>query len=358
MPSTAYQDTSFWKIDIGIVLVVVISNIMMMLRISNKDRRDIGLALRTFAVFLPTYSLVVAPSSYALRWYLLRKWICVTEDDYRSIMGGRSTFDLEALLQRYGKGKFKIYDCLTRKLFHFLNYALYVLVFLPVVAEKRSDATTLSFIWASFILSVLQLSSVGYFTCGPRAEASFASTIIDQIITPFIHVGVRVRDGKQAYINLRVANITSGTAALVANYVVDWLTTCGPGNTDSGDTLVSMTWLMFLPVLLGDAMGEIIGAPFGRHTFNVKGFGDINKKSVEGCAAVFFSSLVSTLSSAFVAWPDELPSVGWKVGLPLMVSALTVLTETYSFRSTDNFVIPVCNCFLVAGVYRNIHVEC
>ena len=95
-----------------------------------------------------------------------------------------------------------------------------------------------------------------------------------------------------------------------------------------------------------DALGEVIGTPFGRHRFKVKGLGEINEKSLEGCAAVFLGSLIPGLIvlGTGAADPCAIPAA-W--GLAAAIAVLTTITETIAFRSTDNFVIPACNAVLV-----------
>ena len=95
---------------------------------------------------------------------------------------------------------------------------------------------------------------------------------------------------------------------------------------------------------------------YGKRKFAVKGFGEVNKKSLEGCAAVFIFSLGATILSTFVVRPDEL-TMQWEMLPPICVATLSTLTETIAFRSTDNFLIPVCNAILVISVYANVRSE-
>ena len=53
--------------------------------------------------------------------------------------------------------------------------------------------------------------------------------------------------------------------------------------------------LSVMPLLWGDSFGEIVGSFFGRLTFQVKGLGDVNTKTVEGTLAVFVSSFIAQL---------------------------------------------------------------
>ena len=62
--------------------------------------------------------------------------------------------------------------------------------------------------------------------------------------------------------------------------------------------------VVLLPLTFGDALGEVIGTPFGRHRFKVRGLGEINQKSLEGCVAVFLGSLVPLLIIAGARSPS------------------------------------------------------
>merc|ERR1719353_2754684 len=77
------------------------------------------------------------------------------------------------------------------------------------------------------------------------------------------------------------------------------IATGGMPHSDAVPGLWSLiTQLVMLPLSYGDAMGEIIGTPFGGRwfwKFKVRGFGEINQKSIEGCIAVFLGALVPCL---------------------------------------------------------------
>ena len=144
----------------------------------------------------------------------------------------------------------------------------------------------------------------------------------------------RIRDGRMARPNAMTASVAL-TWGMLAAYSTGFFFLRKPDVPLAGDLVV-------FPLTFGDALGEIVGTPFGRHTFRVRGLGDVNEKSVEGCVAVFLGSLVPTLLAT--AARPALPSA-W--GLAVIVSLTTTLVETISFRSTDNFTIPVSNAAAV-----------
>ena len=144
----------------------------------------------------------------------------------------------------------------------------------------------------------------------------------------------RIRDGRMARHNAISASVAL-TWGVLTSYTLGAIFIADEDIGLAGD-------LVILPLTFGDAMGEIVGTPFGKHKFSVKGLGDVNQKSLEGCVAVFLGSLIPTLiATSFY----EVQQVTWI--LPFLISILTTIVETVSFRSTDNFTIPVLNCLAV-----------
>ena len=79
--------------------------------------------------------------------------------------------------------------------------------------------------------------------------------------------------------------------------------------------------VVLLPLTFGDALGEVIGTPFGRHRFKVRGLGEINQKSLEGCVAVFLGSLVPLLIIAGARFARPSPALSTSL-LPLPLARL------------------------------------
>jgi len=103
----------------------------------------------------------------------------------------------------------------------------------------------------------------------------------------------------------------------------------------------------FLPIIIGDSFGEVVGSAFGKQTIKVWGMGERNTKSVEGTAAVFVSSLVSLVGAALY----EGAALEW-YALAVVVSAVSTAIELYAPRSTDNVMMLTGNlaCCLLFGI--------
>lgn len=90
-----------------------------------------------------------------------------------------------------------------------------------------------------------------------------------------------------------------------------------------------MTW--------GDTFAELVGSTIGRLTFPVKGFGEVNRKSVEGVLACFVSSFVALFVAASDAhFPSESALKVPILVVHLLSASVATLAETFSIRSTDN----------------------
>ena len=103
-----------------------------------------------------------------------------------------------------------------------------------------------------------------------------------------------------------------------------------------------------LPVAIGDSFAEVVGSLFGRRYFSVSGLGEINKKTVEGVAAMFTTTLVSLVVAVFVSTKEnKIDSLQEWLIVSFSISITSTLAETYSPRSTDNFTIPGSTCIVL-----------
>ena len=114
------------------------------------------------------------------------------------------------------------------------------------------------------------------------------------------------------------------------------------------DSLVKpVSFMIFMPIIVGDSFGEIIGSAWGKQKINVWGMGEINKKSYEGTFAVFASSLMCLIgASAYY----ELNIFAYI--LAFVCSFISTIVELYAPRSTDNVFMLIANlgcCLLFAS---------
>lgn len=343
----------FWSLDLFLVSLLFGGLIFSVFHAVENDLDEdekmskFALTSRTLAFKLMSDLFIWLPAAFLLRTYLLKSWIGVSDEHYYQIMVNRDQFHLEELQEDYTDMRIRKFDCAMRKGFHFIWYAVALIVELGLLARGYTSIMVLAVVIHGLVYHMLRCISL------------YGNLFTDNLyVQSWLYYAPRVRDGREAYINIRVAQTLTVLATPVCNIMLDQLTDCGPkaGEVDR-DIAQSMAFLMFLPVALGDAMGEIVGSFYGKHKFAVKGFGEVNKKSLEGCAAVFIFSLIGTMLSTFVVWPDELTLL-WKILLPICVSTLSTLTETIAFRSTDNFIIPVCNAIIVVIVYEKVRNEC
>ena len=236
-------------------------------------------------------------------------------------------FDLPTLMETYGDKKLRILDSLPRKSVHFL-----VLLTSSIALEFTTDTFVAQ--GQTACCSALTTSII-LFLCYHCAPDSYVSARL-------YGWAARIRDGRVARKNLLVAYC----AAFSGIFVTYLMGSQGILHHVTPDLQKLLLVLYYAPLAVGDAMGELIGSPFGGMffpTFRVQGFGEINRKSIEGCFAVFVGSLGSTI--VVCLYYGAITS-SWMI-LCLLMAVVTTIVETASFRSTDNFFIPVFNCVVV-----------
>ena len=181
----------------------------------------------------------------------------------------------------------KFIDITCRKGGHIWGHGLSHILILPVIIgrhrtlEAAAGAGFIVFFGASF-----RASSI-YFLRNPVKEQywKFSSRFL-------FGAGPRIRDGRVAQLNVLIAGLSSAVGRVGVQIMAHYLL---PPESETPELWALALNLVFLPLTFGDAMGEIIGTPLGKHQFNVRGMGEINKKSLEGCLAVFVFSLIPCL---------------------------------------------------------------
>ncbi|MEL6778762.1 MAG: hypothetical protein AAFO06_16045 [Cyanobacteria bacterium J06597_16] len=262
--------------------------------------------------------LVLYPLFACFKWMLM-SYIGMTKGDRTLVFSNRTRyFDLDYFVERYGDQRLRVVDGLSRKLLHIVA-GFWQLMILHLVVKDTEAALIATLTYQIF---VLMLSSISY-----------RSNKILGLAGVMYGASSRIRDGIYGRKNLFAARCAF--LNLIPLALIDHI---ARNSVADPSTLVVFSFFVFLPLTIGDAMGEVVGSTWGKQKLKVWGIGEINRKSVLGTAAVFFGSLVPLLLvDAF----NQLPWPWWL--LALAVSTLTTLIELFAPRGTDNFFIPVGN---------------
>ena len=102
-----------------------------------------------------------------------------------------------------------------------------------------------------------------------------------------------------------------------------------------------LSWYIFMPIIVGDSFAEIIGATWGVQKIKVWGMGEVNKKSWEGTAAMFFSSFLILLP---VNIYFNLP-FSWYL-FAFAICLIATFVELFAYRSTDNVFMLIISALL------------
>eukprot|EP01084_Bolivina_argentea_P157437 274361_1 len=238
---------------------------------------------------------------------------------------------------KYGQNTLKNVDMLSRKIIGHIPSGLVIITVYEILGssslyEVLTYYIIFTFLWAIWYYIVIKYAS---------------NSKILNIMT--FGANPRIRDGYLAYKNIIIAALASNVGQIIV-IPLAMLIYGDPYNKDISNGYILLIQLVAMNYMFGDASGEIIGALFGKHTFNVKGMGEINKKSIEGCVAVFLFALISSFICILVN-----PMYNhryWLYFYAFISSLLTVIVETISFRSTDNITIPTVNVIFYASVFR------
>eukprot|EP00933_Yihiella_yeosuensis_P068424 TRINITY_DN7402_c0_g1_i1.p1 TRINITY_DN7402_c0_g1~~TRINITY_DN7402_c0_g1_i1.p1 ORF type:complete len:383 (-),score=48.66 TRINITY_DN7402_c0_g1_i1:180-1328(-) len=290
------------------------------------------------AVVIQMIRLVLFPINFLLtRYWTLPQYIGMSEEDIEIFLSP-APLPLESWLQKYDERKIIIRDSLQRKVPHILiilcelgSCCLFMRYFGASPSEVTTAAVTASTISCTIqtivVSSKEKLSRSAWLSC-----------------TACFFICNRIRDGKLRYENNLVVTISSAWARIATN-VTWWLLVLPFYHPSEASLLLAIMWV---PLAIGDAMAEIIGGCFGTHFFEVYGFGEINRKTLEGVAGMFFSSVGSTLLCILRAWSQGgLVTFGLEEWCfwALVAATLATIAETFSPRGTDNFTIPMSSSF-------------
>ena len=278
-----------------------------------------GAYLVEFLIFYPFFAY--------FKWQLLRR-IGMNSKECKLVFSNRKrNFSLSKLVTKYGDRSLRIVDGLPRKLSHFAVGFWQIFIFNLLIQDTYIGAIGgLSY---QFILLFLYV-------------ISYSSNKIFGLSRILYGADARIRDGIHGRKNALVVKFSF--LNLIPLYFIEYL---AKDNLADSANLLLFPSFVFLPLTIGDALGEIIGTTWGKQKLRVWGIGEINRKSVLGTISVFLGSLLPLLG--IVAYQGL--SLPWWL-LCWAVAIATTIVELIAPRGTDNFFIPIGNA-LVCLVFVN-----
>lgn len=274
-----------------------------------------------YAVIFGIELLVLYPLFACFKWKLLSTIGIPRQERAQIFSSRRRYFDLDYYIQAYGDRPLRIVDGLSRKLLHIVA-GFWQLAILNLVVKDTETALLATLAYQIFMLGL------SLFTYASNKSFGLAWLLYG--------ASSRVRDGVYGRKNLLVARCAFLNLLPLA--IIDQV---ARGSVADPTSLVLFSFFVFLPLTIGDALGELVGSTWGKQKIRVWGIGEINRKSKLGTLAVFLGALVPLL---LVAQFNQLDPAWY--GLALSVSALTTGIELIAPRGTDNFFIPVGNATL------------
>ena len=282
------------------------------------------------------YGLAMLAAMFVVNWVVLFAtfaiYMCVglSKADAFTALGERSKWDMEQVqyfLDTYGERRIKITDAIVRRSGHVIGGLVMWMAFIPFAVPTQSMrvAAMECYTPLKVLVRLVLMGSDGY-------------------IAMSYWKGTRIRDGRLGRINMTCVNFVCMGFYPVATTIIQF------GRFSVHDAPYMMSY-MWQPNTWGDAFAEIIGSFFGKHEFQVRGFGDINKKTVEGVVAcwtaTFISCSIYTSTTEFPASSFRLPILYVNV----IAATVATIAETVSLRGTDNGVMVLSIALLLMWMY-------
>lgn len=277
-----------------------------------------------FFIALVIELLAFYPLLALFKWSLLT-YMKVPVTERRILFSNRKKdFDLKYFVDEYGDRSLRIADGLSRKLLHIVTGCWRLAILTFIIQDTQ----------ASFQVTVIfQMIAICLFFI------SYSSNKVFGLAGLIYGATSRIRDGVYGRKNILVAQFS-----FLSLFPLILLEDFALRDLADASYLLLLPSFIFLPITIGDALGEIIGTIWGKQKLRVWGIGEINRKSLLGTGSVFVGSLVPLLLIVFfngLAWP-------WFF-LCLSVAAATTIVELVAPRGTDNFCIPLANGMVCLG---------
>ena len=262
--------------------------------------------------------LVLYPLFAFLKWNILTNLGMSYRERTAVFSNRKSNFTLNKLIDKYGDRNLRIADGIPRKLLH-ITSGLLQLLLVNLVIQDTYKALQIIVVY-QLILIVLSM-------------ISYSSNKIIGLAGLIYGASSRIRDGIDGRKNIFIVRFSS-----INLFCLMFIEQIAKSKIDNKFDFTFFTFFVFLPLTIGDALGEIIGTTWGKQKLRVWGIGQINRKSWLGTISVFLGSLLPLLLIV------NLNNLSWQWWLLSLVIALTTTAiELIAPRSTDNFFIPIAN---------------
>jgi hypothetical protein len=251
---------------------------------------------------------------------LLRKtWLLrlgVDEQDVEAFLG-TGALDLRHIFSLVDEYYIRVCDGVVRKSFHIVINVAKMLLWSRILSAKEVVSCTL----------LIYLALFGICLCHVRSNNNFAKYVVFML--------VRVRDGKWRRWNCVYVDLS----VLIGSFITTlcwrvWIYPAAAVHDHAlGKVILSLVWI---PFGIGDAAAELVGSVLGRHEFEVSGLGEINRKTLEGCAGMFVGTW---LPSAYVVSTSHILNNTYTHIFVVLFSFIATLVETWTPRGFDNFTL-------------------
>lgn len=245
-------------------------------------------------------------------------------EEIAAIQGSRAswtTVTASFYMEKYGERCVKFADAINRRIGHVVDGVVKWSFFVPLCIPTQSQRVAAMITYGFFkVLTMLVLIH----SDGTLARVLFRAS--------------RIRDGCLGRLNLMLVTFVVFGFYPVAGLLI-FHSHIAPTHVPF---VMGYCWQA---LIWGDTMAEIIGSFFGRFEFEVCGFGDINRKTVEGVISCYVASFCAVAAYTAVN-SSEFPHEHFGQNM-IMVNALSALVatiaETAAPRGMDNG-------FMVLGV--------
>jgi len=289
-----------------------------------------GQALGSIIGFILTFWLLWGWLWYLAKRGILRRWVGFSPDELRRTFSSRmkEPFEVGELVARHSERRIRIADMIGRRgRFMLLGMTGFIAVYVRLRTNPEPAFLTLGLQDGLFEAVVFNWFALALY----RSEGWLARM--------FYGAQSRVMDGQLARANcLLITTLWSYFRLIMVPIGIALAGRFPPA------TFAAVYLMIWGSYLASDAFAEIVGSLFGAQKLQVRGLGDVNRKSIAGLWGCFVASLV--LCGGLVL-ANHLPPI-WLV-LALVISVSNALLELISPRGTDDITMATANALLCWG---------